>query len=188
MLKRATMKPGGLLRVAREELAMDGRAIVGRALVAVIPAGSAARLRSRLLRAAGWRIGVRTLLLSAPRVLGGPSAAKKLRIGDDCFLNHGCVFDASAPIVIGNHVNFGEGVLITTSSHRIGGPARRAGLLEPEPVRIGDGAWLASRAVILPGVEVGAGAIVCAGAVVTRDVPPHTMVGGVPARPIRPLD
>ena len=60
--------------------------------------------------------------------------------------------------------------------------------MDPKPVRIGDGAWLASRAVVLPGVTVGEGAIVAAGAVVTRSVEPHTLVGGVPARLIRHLD
>ena len=78
--------------------------------------------------------------------------------------------------------------VITTSSHVIGTPERRAGRLKPEPVRIGHGAWIASRAVILPGVEVGEGAIVAAGAVVARSVAPNTLVGGIPARVIRHLD
>ncbi len=91
------------------------------------------------------------------------------------------MFDATAPIVIGENVNLGHGVLITTSHHLTGGPERRGGQLEPKPVRIGDGAWLASRVIVLPGVDVGDGAIVGAGAVVTRSVPPHSVVAGVPA-------
>jgi len=52
---------------------------------------------------------------------------------------------------------------------------------------VGDGAWIATRAVVLPGVTIGEGAVVAAGAVVTRSVAPHTMVGGVPARVLRDL-
>jgi acetyltransferase-like isoleucine patch superfamily enzyme len=55
-------------------------------------------------------------------------------------------------------------------------------------VTIGDGCWIGARAVILPGVTVGAGAIVAAGSIVTRSVAPNHLVGGVPARPIRVLD
>jgi acetyltransferase-like isoleucine patch superfamily enzyme len=53
---------------------------------------------------------------------------------------------------------------------------------------VGDGSWLASRVVVLPGVTIGEGAVVCAGAVVARDVDSHTMVGGVPAKLMRKLD
>jgi maltose O-acetyltransferase len=180
---------GKLLRVLGEELAgMDGRAAIGRALIAPLPRGAASRTRARLLRLVGHSIGDRTLLMSSFMLIGGHGAARRLRIGADCFINQDCVFDATAVIEIGDNVNLGHGVLITTSSHAIGGAERRGGRLEPEPVRVGDGAWLASRVVVLPGVEVGEGAIVAAGAVVTRSVPPHTMVGGVPAREIRRLE
>jgi maltose O-acetyltransferase len=177
-----------LSRVLHEELVgMDGRAVLGHLLIAPIPPGAASRLRARLLRLAGLRIGDRTLLMASFSLIGGRGSWRNLTIGADCFINQGCVFDATAPIDIGDNVNFGQGVLVTTSSHRIGGPERRGGLLEPEPVRIGAGAWLASRVIVLPGVEIGEGAVVCAGAVVTRSVPPNTMVGGVPAREIRRL-
>jgi acetyltransferase-like isoleucine patch superfamily enzyme len=128
------------------------------------------------------------LLTSGFTLLGGRGAAANLTIGRGCFINHGCVFDAAGPIVIGDEVNLGQGVLITSGSHVIGAPDRRAGQMTPEPVYIGDGAWLSSRSVILPGVTVGDGAIVAAGAVVTRSVEPNTLVGGVPARLIRHLD
>jgi acetyltransferase-like isoleucine patch superfamily enzyme len=121
-------------------------------------------------------------------LIGGHGATRRLQIGADCFINQDCVFDATAPILIGENVNLGHGVLITTSHHLTGGPERRGGLLQPRPVRIGDGAWLASRVIVLPGVDVGDGAIVGAGAVVTRSVPSHTVVAGVPAREIKRLD
>jgi acetyltransferase-like isoleucine patch superfamily enzyme len=141
-----------------------------------------------MLRLAGHSIGDRTLLMSRFILSGGRGAVDRLEIGADCFINQDCVFDATATIVIGDNVNLGHGVLITTSTHAIGSPRRRGGLLRGEPVRIGDGAWLASRVVVLPGVDVGAGAIVGAGAVVTRSVAPNTIVAGVPAREIRRLD
>jgi acetyltransferase-like isoleucine patch superfamily enzyme len=178
-----------LLYVLGEEVAgMDVAAAVGRLLIAPLPRGAASRTRARLLRLVGHSIGDRTLLMSSFMLIGGRGATRRLRIGADCFINQDCVFDATAEIVIGDNVNVGHGVLITTSSHTIGGPDRRGGRLEPQPVRVADGAWLASRVVVLPGVEVGEGAIVGAGAVVTRSVPPHTLVGGVPARLIRRLE
>jgi maltose O-acetyltransferase len=172
----------------RAELGVDWGAVAAHALVAPIPDGAAARLRTGLLRLAGLRIGAQTIVLSNICILGGPEASSRVTIGASCFLNAGCVLDATAPITIGDHVNFGHGVLITTSSHEVGSVHRRAGLLTPEAVHIGSGAWLASRVIVLPGVTVGEGAVVCAGAVVTRDVESNVMVGGVPARLIRRLD
>jgi maltose O-acetyltransferase len=177
-----------LAAAVRDEFSFDLRPIIGRLLIAPLPSGSAARVRAMLLRATGLAVGDRTLLMSRLTVIGGKAAWRNLAIGEDCFINQDCVFDATAPIVIGNNVNFGHGVLVTTSSHRIGTAERRAGLLEPQSVRIGDGAWVSSRAVVLPGVDIGDGAIVGAGAVVTRSVPAHTMVAGVPAREVKRLD
>lgn len=175
--------------VTMEEVhGIEPRALLARLLVAPLPDGSAGRLRTRLLRLTGLAVGERTLLTSPLTVIGGRGSWRNLSIGTDCYLNQGCVFDATAEISIGDHVAFGHGVLVTTSSHLIGDGGRRSGLLKPEPVRIGNGAWLASRVVVLPGVDIGEGAVVCAGAVVARSVPPHTMVGGVPARVIRALE
>jgi acetyltransferase-like isoleucine patch superfamily enzyme len=125
--------------------------------------------------------------MSSFGLIGGANASSRLVIGADCFINCNCVFDAAAPIEIGERVSLGEGVLITTSAHAVDHPARRAGSLEPRPVRVGAGAWISSRAVVLPGVDVGEGAVVAAGAVVTREVPPHTMVAGAPAHVVRQL-
>ena len=177
-----------LARFLVEEFQVDLRAALGRLLVAPLPRGAASRIRTRLLRVGGLSAGEGTLLMSTPTIIGGPSAWKQVVIGAGCFINQDCVFDATAPIIVGDDVNFGHGVLITTSSHLIGVPDRRAGLLQPQPVSIGDGAWLASRVTVLPGVEIGRGAIVAAGAVVTKSVPANTLVGGVPARELRRLD
>jgi maltose O-acetyltransferase len=111
----------------------------------------------------------------------------RLTIGRDTFINRGCVIQADAPVTIGDQVHLGPGVRITTVSHEIGPSHRRAGERHYKPVTIGAGAWLGAGSQILPGVTVGAGAIVAAGSVVTADVPPDTVVGGVPAKLIRSL-
>ncbi len=177
-----------LKRIAEDVLgAVDLRYLFGRALVVGLPAGTAPRVRTELLRLAGLRIGRRTLLMSPFRLLGGRHASGNLEIGSDCFINAECLFDATAPIVVGDHVAFGHGVLITTSHHEFGHPRRRSGELHPLPVRIGHGAWLGSRVTVLPGVQIGEGAVVAAGAVVARDIEAHTLVAGVPAREVRRL-
>ena len=81
----------------------------------------------------------------------------------------------------------GHGVLILTSSHEFGDQWRRGGEHITAPVTIERGAWIGARGVLLPGVTIGHGAVVGAGAVVTTDVPPNTLVAGVPARTVRSL-
>ncbi|MGO4784646.1 acyltransferase [Cryobacterium sp. W22_MBD10_FK3] len=82
-------------------------------------------------------------------------------------------------IAIGNNVNIGGYVQIFTLEHD---PQAEDFGVQGGPVSIGDMAYIATRAIILPGVTIGEGAVVAAGAVVTKDVPPYTIVGGVPAR------
>lgn len=88
-------------------------------------------------------------------------------------------------ITIGNGVLIGHNVVLATLNHDPA-PARRA-WLHPAPIVIGDRVWIGSNATVLPGVTIGDGAIVAAGAVVTKDVAPNTVVAGVPARLLRPL-
>lgn len=111
----------------------------------------------------------------------------RLTVGRDTFINRDCVIQADAPVIIGEQVHLGPGVRITTVSHEIGPSHRRAGHRYTRPVTIGSGAWIGAESQILPGVSVGAGAIVAAGSVVTADVPPDTVAGGVPAKTIRSL-
>jgi acetyltransferase-like isoleucine patch superfamily enzyme len=76
---------------------------------------------------------------------------------------------------------------VLTTTHDIGPHEQRCHGSRSEPVTIGDGAWIGTRALILPGVHVGAGCVVAAGAVVTDSVPPDSLVGGVPAKVLRTL-
>lgn len=153
----------------------------------LIPAGAFDRLRLALARASGMAVGDGTCLGGRLTVTGGTRPASRVSIGRSCFVNDGCRFDASDVIRIGSNVYFAHDVALITSSHEIAGSRQRAGIGTAAPVVVGDGVWVGARSVILPGVTVGNGSIVAAGAVVTSDVPPDTLVAGVPARLIRSL-
>ncbi|MCA9970946.1 MAG: acyltransferase [Anaerolineales bacterium] len=124
---------------------------------------------------------------SLPTITGQGDVAARLRVGPICRFNVGCFLNLGSSITIGRHVGFGQQVMLLTETHAIGPADYRSGQLTPKPVVIGDGCWIGARATILPGVTIGPGSVVAAGAVVTKDVPPNTLVGGVPARVLRPL-
>ena len=103
-------------------------------------------------------------------------------IGEFCVIDRDCELDGRGNITIGNNVNISPEVIILTAYHDPD-DENFAGI--EKPVVVEDYAWIATRALILPGVTIGRRAIVAAGSVVTKDVPPDTIVGGNPARPIR---
>ena len=109
----------------------------------------------------------------------------RIRLGDEVFLGFGTELDISLELRVGNHVLIAPGCFITDHTHRHAATdviARQG--CECAPVHIGDDVWLGAHAVILPGVIIGAGAMVGANAVVNRDVEPMSIVAGVPARTI----
>ena len=93
------------------------------------------------------------------------------------------------PVTIGNHVNLAQGVTVTAINHNFTEKDLRIDEqgVSTSPVTIGDDIWIGANAVILPGVTIGNHTVVAAGAVVTKDVPPHTLVAGVPAKIIKEL-
>ncbi len=105
-----------------------------------------------------------------------------VRIEDGVFMNYGCVILDVAEVVIGKGAQIGPGVQILAADHPRDPEQRRAGIELGQPVRIGANVWIGAAAIILPGVTVGDDAIVGAGAVVTRNVPPGATVVGNPAR------
>ena len=111
---------------------------------------------------------------------------KNIHIGENVFINAGCSFQDQGGITIGDECLIGHHTVIATLNHEEQ-PERR-GDLHPAPVIIGNQVWIGANATILPGVTIGDGAIVAAGAVVTKDVPANTVVGGVPARVIKQID
>jgi maltose O-acetyltransferase len=174
--------------IREESEGLHGRLLLAQLLLAPLPLHVGSRLRAAVLRLAGFRIGPGTVFWGTPTITGGGDLYRRLRIGRECWINAGCFFDLGEHITIGDRVAFGQQVMLLTNAHQIAGPDRRAGRLSPRPIVIEDGAWVSTRATILPGVTIGAGAVIAAGAVVTRDVPPHTLVAGIPARPIRQLE
>lgn len=110
---------------------------------------------------------------------------KNIHIGKHVFINMGCKFQDQGGIFIGDGTLIGHNVVLATLNHAKS-PIDRATMI-PAPIHIGKRVWIGSNATILPGVTIGDGAIVAAGAVVTRDVPDNTIVGGVPASVMRSL-
>lgn len=109
-----------------------------------------------------------------------------IRIGD--WSSIGIKSELHGPLAIGNYVIMGSEVVIHTRNHRsddLARPISVQGYEPPRPVVIEDDVWIGTRVIILPGVRIGSGSVVGAGAVVARDVPAYSVVGGNPARVLR---
>ena len=93
------------------------------------------------------------------------------------------------PVKIGSHVNLAQGITVTALNHNFDDTNKRIDEqgISTNAVTIEDDVWIGANAVILPGVTIGTHCVVAAGAVVTKDVPPHSLVAGVPAKIIRQL-
>lgn len=105
----------------------------------------------------------------------------RLYIGNYSDINRNVTLDARGLLYIGNSVSISHGVMLMTGSHDINDSSFRAVFL---PIKIDDYVWIGCGAIVLQGVTIGKGAVVAAGAVVTKDVEPFTIVGGVPAKAI----
>lgn len=110
----------------------------------------------------------------------------QLDIGDGVVLSRGVHLVAHAGVHIGAGTMIGEYASVRDANHRRGEGALRHSGHEARPVRIGRNVWIGRGAIVLPGVRIGDGAVVAANAVVNKDVPAGAVVGGVPARPLRP--
>lgn len=111
---------------------------------------------------------------------------RNIFIGENVFINSGCKFQDQGGIYLGDRVLIGHNVVLATLNHDLN-PAKRGDMV-PEAIHIGNDVWLGSGCIVLPGVTIGDGAVVAAGAVVTQDVAPFTVVGGVPAKLIKRID
>jgi maltose O-acetyltransferase len=175
-----------LLKIVSTVVTMDSRSAVKHVLRNIIGGSDLVpqRLRLAAYRRARMRLGHDAQV--HPNQFWGTG---RILIGDRVFINRGGVFDpGSAEIVIGDDVVIGVGVVLAAASHEIGPASRRAHGLTASPIRVGDGAWLGARVVILGGVSIGAGGVIGAGSVVTRDTEPDAVYVGVPARLARRLD
>ena len=177
------------LNVAREELApfRAGR-WAAHAVSSALPQFCFNRTRSRAVRTLGVNLGQRSLLMGALRITGPGESEHLLSIGEDVVITGPLHVDVGARVSIGDRTYVGHDVTLLTVDHEIASGKQRCGEPQAGPITIGAGAWLGSKVIVLPGVTIGDGAVVAAGAVVTRDVPAHTIVGGVPARVLRELE
>ena len=124
------------------------------------------------------RSGVRIVGLAGCSALDLQGKRQNLLIGEGSFLGR-VKIQIHAPVSIGRNVVINDGVTILTGTHDT---ASEWYDQINRPVVIGDYAWICTNALILPGVTIGCGAVVAAGAVVVKDVPPFAIVGGNPAR------
>lgn len=106
-------------------------------------------------------------------------SARRLRIGDDVWIGVGVSLDARGGLSIEASTSIGDGVQIWTAQH----DWRSSDFAyQSRPSMIGHHVWINTRSILIPGIQVGSGAVVAAGAVVTKDVPPWSLAGGNPAR------
>lgn len=184
-------KPKGWRRVAAvfkaEVMGLHPRLHAFSVASSLLPRRSSGLARARLLELAGFPVGEGTRLQGTPKITGSVGLFEHLEIGRDCSIDADCIFDLEEKITLGDRVTVGPGVMILTSTHELATAQHRAGPVTRAPVIIGDGCWLRARSIILPGVTLGKGAIVEAGAVVNKDVAPHTRVGGIPAAQLEVL-
>lgn len=117
--------------------------------------------------------------LAMDTFITGYYSACNIAIGDNCVINRGCYLDGRTGIEIKNNVNVSFGTTILTLQHE---PQSLYFECKGGKVVVEDNVWIGAKAIILPGVRVGEGAIIAAGAVVCKDVEKYTIVGGVPAK------
>lgn len=111
----------------------------------------------------------------------------QISIGERTFINYGAVVLDAAKVAIGADVQVGPRVQLLTALHPLEAEPRRLGIETAQPVTIGDRAWLAAGVIVCPGVSIGSEAVIGAGSVVTRDMPPAHLCLGNPCRAIRAL-
>lgn len=112
---------------------------------------------------------------------------KNIRIGDNFTGNFNLTILDEAEVVIGNNVFIGPNTSLCTVIHSLDPEARNNGVMCAHPIYVEDNVWIAANVVVLPGITIGKGAVIGAGSVVTKDVPPFTLVAGNPARVIRKI-
>jgi putative colanic acid biosynthesis acetyltransferase WcaF len=149
-----------------------------------IPETSMFSFKRLFLRFSGAKIENGVRVCSSATILGAGS----LSVGEDTWIGHESLIISACSVQIGKNVDLAPRVFIGTGTHEIDATGlRSAGNGISKPIEISDGVWLGAGSMILPGVKIGKKAVVAAGAVVTKDVEPYTLVGGVPAQLIKKL-
>jgi maltose O-acetyltransferase len=136
-------------------------------------------LRNLALRLSGIKLGRDVRFCGRSWIYGRGD----LLISHNTWISPGAIIftNESVAITIGTCCDIGPGAEFITGSHEIGGPLRRAGQGNAKAITVEDGVWIGAKCLILGGVTIGAGSIVAAGSLVRSDVPPNTLVAGMPA-------
>lgn len=164
------------------------RLFLANLVCAMFPNVVSGAIRGRLYRLCGFDIRAGAFIMGKLHLTStAPGFYEKLSIGEGVTIADNVTINLDEKVTIGRNVAIAPRVLIYTGSHTIGPGSSRCGKFSAHPVRIEDGAWVRLGAIIVPGVTIGRGSIVAAGAVVLGDVPPNTYVEGNPASVIRKL-
>lgn len=134
-------------------------------------------LRKTCLKILGGQIGKRTIIDMNCYFM----SPEKFVIGAHSHINRGCMIDARGKISIGNNVSISHCVKLCSAGHNIYSPEFN---YVSAPIVIGDNVWIGLNAIVLKGCTIGEGAIIAAGAIVTHDVEPYSIVAGVPAKKV----
>ncbi|GKT46304.1 putative acetyltransferase [Colletotrichum spaethianum] len=111
-----------------------------------------------------------------------------ITVGDRFYANFNCVILDCAHVTIGDRVMFATGVSLITATHETGLQSRRDNIEYAEPITIGDDCWIGANVTVLPGVKIGKGCTIGAGALVSKDIPDYSVAVGVPAKVIKKVD
>ncbi len=140
-----------------------------------------AKVRQLISRLIGKEVD-RTFMMFPPF---NSDFGKNITLGKNVFINAGCKFQDQGGISIGDGALIGHNVVLATVNHGLNPAQRHWNFVSP--ITIGKNVWIGANATVLQGVTIGDDAVVAAGAVVTKDVPARTVVGGVPAKVIRQI-
>ncbi len=111
-----------------------------------------------------------------------------IHIGENFVSNYNLTILDEAAVTIGDNVFIGPNCSLCTVVHALHAEQRNAGIMCARPITIGHNVWLATNVTVLPGVSIGDGAVIGAGSVVTRDIPPNVVALGNPCKVVRPID
>lgn len=149
------------------------------------------QMRTVFLKLCGAKIGKHTVISADVKFINlYRTGFKGLTIGEYCFISDGAMFDLADKIIIGNHLTLGQRTMIITHlnvgySHH---PLQKHFPSEQKGVVIKDGVFIGPYSVVLPGVTIGEGSFIMVNSLVTQDVPPHVLYGGVPGRVVRKIE